>query len=49
MVEEIGLRKTAQDRTETITDKVRHTEVEIEDERVGNSVTGAGSVPRKPV
>lgn len=49
VVEEIGLRKTAQDRTETITDKVRHTEVEIEDERVGNSVTGAGSVPRKPV
>ncbi len=51
VVEEIGLRKTAQERTETITDKVRHTEVEIEDTRVeaSNSVSGAGSIPRKPL
>ena len=31
--EEIGLRKVAEDRTQTVSDKVRRTEVEIEDER----------------
>ncbi len=31
--EEIGLRKVAEQRTETVSDKVRRTEVEIEDER----------------
>ena len=51
VVEEIGLRKTGQERTETITDTVRHTEVEIEDGRVTGSetVSGTGSIPRKPL
>ena len=35
VVEEIGLRKEAETRTETISDTVRHTEVEIEDDRTG--------------
>ena len=38
--EEIGLRKVADQRTETVSDKVRRTEVEIEDER-GRVVQGA--------
>ena len=33
VVEEIGLRKTSDERTETISDTVRHTEVEVEDDR----------------
>lgn len=33
VVEEIGIRKTAADRTETINDTVRKTEVEVEDDR----------------
>jgi uncharacterized protein (TIGR02271 family) len=33
VVEEIGIRKTATDRTETIADSVRKTEVEVEDQR----------------
>ena len=40
--EEIGLRKVAEERTETVSDKVRRTEVEIEDERgriVGGTTT----------
>ncbi len=37
--EEIGLRKVAEQRTETVSDKVRRTEVEIEDER-GRTVQG---------
>lgn len=41
VVEEVGLRKVAQDRTETVSDKVRHTEVEIEDGRTTGAVTGA--------
>jgi len=38
VVEEIALRKEAEERSETISDTVRHTEVEIEDER-GNSIS----------
>ncbi len=38
VVEEISLRKEAQDRTETIRDSVRHTEVEVEDGRTSTSV-----------
>ena len=38
VVEEVSLRKQAYDRTETITDKVRRTEVEIEDERSGHAL-----------
>ncbi|URD38128.1 YsnF/AvaK domain-containing protein [Methylobacterium tardum] len=54
VVEEVGIRKDATQHVETIADKVRHTEVEVEDER-GNvsrtSTTGTntGTTPRKPV
>ena len=41
VVEEVGLRKVAQDRTEPVSDKVRHTEVEIEDGRTVGATTGA--------
>ena len=33
ITEEIGLRRDAEERTETVSDTVRHTEVEVEDER----------------
>jgi uncharacterized protein (TIGR02271 family) len=38
--EELTLRKTAADRTQDISDTVRHTEVEIQDERGGRSIGG---------
>ena len=45
VVEEISLRKVAQDRTETIRDMVRHTEVEVEDGRTAAGVREtAGSI-----
>ena len=34
--EEIGIRKDVENRTETVSDKVRHTEVEVEDERTAS-------------
>jgi uncharacterized protein (TIGR02271 family) len=40
VVEEVGLRKVAQDRTETVADKVRRTEVDIEDGRTTGGATG---------
>jgi len=40
VVEEVGLRKQADQRTETVADKVRRTEVEVEDERGNVSRTG---------
>jgi stress response protein YsnF len=58
VVEEVGIRKDAGQRTETVTDKVRHTEVEVEDERGNVSRTGtagtttteaAPGTTRKPV
>ncbi len=39
IVEEIGVRKTATERQETVRDTIRHTEVEIEDDR-DDSLTG---------
>lgn len=45
VVEEIGIRKEATERTETINDTVRKTEVEVEDDRdgkIGQSQTGFG-------
>lgn len=43
VVEEVGIRKTASDRTETIADTVRKTEVEVEDERAqSQSQNGLG-------
>ena len=48
--EEIGLRKTAEERTETVSDKVRHTEVEIEDGRAESTrVSGVEPGTRKPL
>ncbi|GJD96110.1 DUF2382 domain-containing protein [Methylobacterium iners] len=40
VVEEVGLRKDATERTETVSDTVRRTEVEVEDERGQVSRTG---------
>ena len=49
--EEIGLRKTVEDRTQMVSDKVRRTEVEIEDTRVAESTTSpkANLTKSKPV
>ena len=44
VVEEISLRKEVRDRTETIHDTVRHTEVEIQDGRTGTGVSGTTGV-----
>jgi len=54
VVGEVGIRKEATDRVETVTDKVRHTEVEVEDERgtvsrTGTTGTTTETTPRKPV
>lgn len=51
--EEIGLRKVVEERTQTMSDKVRHTEIEIEDERGtvkrdATSTVGAIPKPRNP-
>ena len=40
--EELTLRKTSEDRTQDIHDTVRHTEVEVQDDRGDRDVTGAG-------
>jgi len=41
--EEVGLRKTAQNQTQTVTDTVRRTQVEVEDERRGAAPARAAS------
>ena len=41
--EELTLRKTADDRTQDISDTVRHTEVEIQDERGGRTLAGTAT------
>ena len=51
---EVGIRKDATQRTETISDTVRRTEVEVEDgrgtvSRTDTSGTTTGTTPRKPV
>ncbi|WP_430256945.1 YsnF/AvaK domain-containing protein [Neorhizobium sp. DAR64872/K0K18] len=47
VVEEISLKKTAQQRQETVSDSVRKTEVEVEDDRTGGvSNVGSGSIRR---
>jgi stress response protein YsnF len=43
VVEEIGLRKTSEQREETISDSVRKTEVEIEDDRENGMVRKDGT------
>jgi uncharacterized protein (TIGR02271 family) len=45
VTEEISLRSATEERTETVSDTVRHTEVEIEDERKAGR---AGSLPQPP-
>ena len=45
VVEEVGLRKQGGQRTETVSDTVRHTEVEVEDERGKVSRTGTTDTP----
>jgi stress response protein YsnF len=47
VVEEVVVRKEAEQRTETISDTVRRTEVDVEDER-DTRVTGTGTTDRKP-
>jgi uncharacterized protein (TIGR02271 family) len=47
VVEEVVVRKEAEQRTETISDTVRKTEVNVEDER-GTRVSGTGTSDRKP-
>ncbi|SDM54834.1 Stress response protein YsnF [Methylobacterium phyllostachyos] len=54
VVGEVGIRRDATQRVETVTDKVRHTEVEVADERgnverTGTAGTTTGTAPRKPV
>ncbi len=49
VTEEIAIRKDVQQRTETVTDKVRRTEVEVEDERGEVTRTGGtAATPRNP-
>lgn len=54
VVGEVGIRKDAAQRTETVSDTVRRTEVEVEDERgtvshTGTMGTTTETTPRKPV
>lgn len=42
VTEEVSLRKEAQNRTETVSDKVRHTEVDLQDDRTAGSRAPAG-------
>jgi stress response protein YsnF len=46
--EEIRVRKEADQRTETVRDTVRHTEVEVEDDRAEASTPGAPSATPRP-
>jgi uncharacterized protein (TIGR02271 family) len=45
VTEEVVVRKEAEQRTETVSDTVRQTEVEVEDER-GNTISGTGTTDR---
>jgi stress response protein YsnF len=47
VVEEVVIHKDAEQRTETISDTVRRTEVDVEDER-GTGVSRTGTADRKP-
>ena len=48
ITEEIVVRKEAEQRIETVSDTVRETKVEVEDER-GNRITGATTEPDHPI
>jgi uncharacterized protein (TIGR02271 family) len=45
ITEEVVVRKEAEHRTETVSDTVRQTEIEVEDER-GNTISGTGTTDR---
>jgi uncharacterized protein (TIGR02271 family) len=45
VTEEVVVRKTAEERTQTVSDTVRETKVEVEDERGRSSGTGASTTP----
>jgi uncharacterized protein (TIGR02271 family) len=45
VTEEVMIRKETEGRTETVSDTVRQTEVEVEDER-GNRISGTGTTDR---
>jgi uncharacterized protein (TIGR02271 family) len=45
---EVVLRKEETDRTQTVQDTVRHTEVEVDDENAGAAKPGRTDMPRKP-
>jgi uncharacterized protein (TIGR02271 family) len=45
VTEEVVVRKEAEQRTETVSDTVRQTEIEVEDER-GNKISGTGTTDR---
>lgn len=47
--EELVLRKDAEQRTQNVSDKVRHTEVEVEDERGNTTRTGSTAVPERKI
>ena len=47
VVEEVGLRKDADSRTETVRDTVRRTEVEVDDDRPGTTDVH-GTLERTP-
>ncbi len=47
VVEEIDINRTVEDRTQTVSDTVRRTEVEIEDERTGSNRVAGDTVPER--
>lgn len=47
VTEEVALHKDAEQRTETVRDTVRHTEVEVDDDRRGTAATGREPAPRR--
>ncbi|WP_276606136.1 YsnF/AvaK domain-containing protein [Paracoccus liaowanqingii] len=47
VVEEIALKKVSDTHTETVSDTVRHTEVDVEDDRTGTARRDDGSISRK--
>ena len=46
--EELVIRKEAEQRQQTVSDTVRHTEVEVEDERTAGTTATGGTMPTRP-
>ncbi|MBB5693392.1 YsnF/AvaK domain-containing protein [Muricoccus pecuniae] len=46
--EELVIRKEAEQRQQTVSDTVRHTEVEVEDERTAGTAATGGTMPKRP-